>query len=203
MFSGIVEIVGVVLSTLRKDGCIDYTIAPLHPFYDVAIGESIAINGVCLTVTSFTEEQFCVTAVPETLRLTNLSIISKGDLINLERSILANSRIGGHFVQGHVDGVGQVLDIKQDNSKAIIVKISIPEYLTNYIIRKGYITLDGMSITVIDTGDDWFTVTFIPHTQFSTIVQNYHTGSIVNIEVDMMGKYVEKILGAHKHASTN
>lgn len=203
MFSGIVETIGIVMNATPADGCINFTITPIHPFYDVTVGESIAINGVCLTVTGLSDEFFHVTAVPETLRLTNLSKVSRGDLINLERSILPSTRLGGHFVQGHVDGVGQILDIKQDKSQALLVKISIPDYLSNYIIKKGFITLDGMSITIIDTGADWFTVTLIPHTQAVTIVQNYHTGSIVNIEVDMMGKYVEKILGAYKHAYTN
>ena len=203
MFSGIVESTGVIMSIAEENGCKLFTITPLRMFYDVAIGESIAVNGVCLTVTSFTDEIFYVTAVPETLRLTNLSALAQGDLVNLERSLLPSTRIGGHFVQGHVDGTGQILEIKQDNSNALLVKISIPEYLSTYIIRKGYVTLDGMSITIIDTGADWFTVTFIPHTQVVTIVQNYRVGTSINIEVDMMGKYIEKMLGAYTHASTN
>jgi riboflavin synthase len=203
MFTGIVESTGIVMSTTLDKGCIDLKIVPLTNFYDVIVGESIAVNGVCLTVTSFTDEYFEVTAVPETLRLTNLSRLKSGDVINLERSLLPSTRLGGHFVQGHVDGVGQILDVKQDNTRALLVKISIPEYLSQYIIRKGYITLDGMSITIIETVDDWFTVTFIPHTQLITIAQQYRPGTLVNIEVDMMGKYVEKLLGNYKHAATN
>src|SRR3990167_4978899 len=165
MFSGIVEAMGVILSAIPENGCIHFKIAPLRSFYELLIGESIAVNGVCLTVTAIAEDHFSVTAVPETLRLTNLAKLCKGDLINLERSLLPSTRIGGHFVQGHVDGIGQILDLKQDNSHALVVKISIPDYLSQYVIRKGFITIDGISITVIDVDDTWFTVTFIPHTQ--------------------------------------
>jgi riboflavin synthase len=203
MFSGIVESTGIIVNVLDENGCRLLTISPVRMFYDVAIGESIAVNGVCLTVTSFSDELFYVTAVPETLRLTNISQLKKGNMVNLERSILPTTRLGGHYVQGHVDGMGQILEVKQDNSHALLVKISIPEYLSQYIVKKGYITLDGMSITIIDTSDTWFTVTIIPHTQAVTAAQNYAVGTLVNIEVDMMGKYIEKLLGAYKHAHTN
>jgi len=203
MFSGIVESTGIISNLVHENGCRLLTIAPIKMFFDVAVGDSIAINGVCLTVTSFTDEFFHVTAVPETLRLTNIDQLKTGDLVNLERSILPTTRIGGHYVQGHVDGMGQILEIKQDNSHALLVKISIPDYLSQYIVKKGYITLDGMSITVIEAENEWFTVTFIPHTQFVTTVQNYRVGTLINIEVDMMGKYIEKLLGARKHAITN
>ena len=125
------------------------------------------------------------------------------DMVNLERSLTLSSRIGGHYVQGHVEGVGEILEITPDNSEALLVKISIPPKLAKYVIPKGYITLDGMSITVINTTPEWFTVTLIPHTQALTIVKHYKVGDLINIEVDILGKYVEKILGAYTHANSN
>lgn len=199
MFSGIVETIGKILFIDVDQGCKHFTIASYMPFDDLEIGESIAINGVCLTVTSFTATTFTVTAVPETLRLTNLDYLKIEDLVNLERAMKLSSRLGGHYVQGHVDGIGLILESRHDNSDAVLVKISIPPKLSKYVITKGYIALDGMSITVIESQPEWFTVTFIPHTQQATIVQHYREGSWINLEVDMMGKYIEKLLGAHTH----
>lgn len=202
MFSGIVETIGIITRIVLENGCKQFTIAPTMVFADLTVGASVSINGICLTITAFTTDTFCVTAVPETLRLTNLNQLQVNDIVNLERSITLTSRIGGHYVQGHVDGVGQILALKQDNSDAWLVKISIPHALTKYIVAKGYITLDGMSITVIDVTSEWFTVTFIPHTQAATITKHYKEGCWINIEVDIMGKYIEKLLEAHTHANT-
>lgn len=204
MFSGIVECIGTISDVLDADGCKHFTITPALPFDDIAIGDSIAVNGVCLTVTQFTASQFNVTAVPETLRLTNLSQLSVSDHVNLERSLKCNSRIGGHFVQGHVDAVGEILELKHDQqSSALIIKISLPLHLQNKVVNKGYITLDGMSITVIHSAEDGFTITLIPHTQSATIAQHYRIGSQINIEVDILGKYVEKMIGAYAHANSH
>lgn len=202
MFGGIVETTGTITNIQTADGCQHMTIKPDIAFDDVVIGESIAINGVCLTVTALTKDTFNVTAVPETLRLTNLSRFTTGSLVNLERSLKMNARIGGHQVQGHVDGVGEVLEIKKDGGEAWLVKISIPTALSRYIVPKGYITLDGMSITIIETSSEWFTVTFIPHTQAVTTVKDYKVGTLINIEVDITGKYIEKFLGAYQHANS-
>ncbi len=109
----------------------------------------------------------------------------------------ASSRIGGHYVQGHVDAVGEILQLDKDGEKALIAKIRLPATLAKYVVRKGYIAIDGMSITVIDVGDDYFTVTFIPHTQAVSITGQYQPGVSVNLETDILGKYVEKLLGAH------
>jgi riboflavin synthase len=111
--------------------------------------------------------------------------------------------MGGHSVQGHVDGLGEILEINRDNSDALLVKISLPEKLAKYVVNKGYITLDGMSITVIESTPHWFTVTFIPHTQDVTITKEYKVGSKINLEVDIIGKYIEKIVGAYTHAITH
>lgn len=203
MFSGIVECIGYITAIVMQNGCKQLTIKPAIPFDDLHIGDSVSINGICLTVTQFTANDFNVTVVPETLRLTNLDAVEINDSVNLERSLKLGARMGGHYVQGHVDGVGEILDIKHDNSAAWLVKISLPEKLANYVVRKGYITLDGMSITIIDVTPDWFTVTFIPHTQEVTITNQYKVGKKINIESDIFGKYIEKIAGGYVHANTN
>ncbi len=201
MFSGIVETVGYITHLQIEDGCKHFIIKPERAYTDLTLGESIAVNGVCLTVTEFTNDSFHVTAVPETLHLTNLDMLALGSMVNLERSITLNTRLGGHYVQGHVDTTGKILEIESADKKVLLVKIEIPETLNKYIVNKGYITLDGMSITVIESTPHWFTVTFIPHTQDVTIIKQYHIGSMINIEVDMMGKYIEKLLGAQAHAN--
>jgi len=203
MFGGIVETIGTITHLTINDGCKSFVISPQINLDDLSIGDSIAVNGVCLTVTEFSDQSFNVTAVPETLRLTNLDQLSVSDPVNLERSMKLTSRIGGHYVQGHVDGMGKILDIKNDNSSALLVKISIPPRFSKYLINKGYIAIDGMSITIIDATSDWFTVTFIPHTQAVTTVNRYQIGAIVNLEIDMMSKHIEKLLGAYSHANTN
>lgn len=197
MFSGIVECIGYIKSIIMQDGCKHFSISPLLPFNDLNIGDSVSVNGVCLTVTGFTEQQFNVTAVPETLGLTNLDSLNTNDAVNLERSLKLDGRIGGHYVQGHVDGMGEILEISTDHSAALLVKISLPEKMANYVVNKGYITLDGMSITVIEANQNWFSVTFIPHTQEVTTTHQYKVGSKMNIEVDILGKYVEKTLSRH------
>ncbi len=194
MFSGIVECIGQILNVIEIDGCKQLTIAPAIAFTDLNIGDSVAINGVCLTITQFDEKSFQVQIVPETLRLTNLGHLEVGHLVNLERSITLQTRIGGHHVQGHVDGVGIITDIKNDNGSALLVTISVPENIAHFIVKKGYVTLDGMSITIVDVGQNWFTVTLIPHTQDVTIVKRYQLQQAVNIEVDILGKYIDKWL---------
>lgn len=194
MFSGIVTAIGIIQRILTQADAIDFVVRIPDTFNDLTLGESIAVNGVCLTVTGFSQTSVNVTAVPETLRITNLGQLTETSLVNLERSITLNTRLGGHYVQGHVDAVGEILDIQADGSTALLVKISIPPALGKYIVRKGYITLDGMSITVIDTAPTWFTVTFIPHTQQVTVVSQYRKGSKINLEVDILGKYIEKLM---------
>jgi len=194
MFSGIVTAIGIIQRILTHTDSIDFVIRIPDTFNDLTLGESIAVNGVCLTVTGFSQTSMNVTAVPETLRVTNLGQLTETSLVNLERSITLNTRLGGHYVQGHVDAVGEILDIQTEGSTALLVKISIPPALGKYIVRKGYITLDGMSITVIDTAPNWVTVTFIPHTQQVTVVNQYQKGSKINLEVDILGKYIEKLM---------
>jgi riboflavin synthase len=194
MFNGIVECTGVITHNNSSRDCLELAIQPQLAFSDLKTGDSVAVNGVCLTVTEHDAQQFRVTVVPETMRRSNLGMLETGSAVNLERSLRAGDRISGHFVQGHIDSMGEITDVRQDGGNALLVKISMPSALQKYIVAKGYIGLDGMSITVIETGDDWFTVTFIPHTRDVTIVKSYRPGMKINIEVDIMGKYIEKIL---------
>ena len=194
MFTGIVETIGIIQDITILTNCIQFVISPQITFSDILVGDSIAVNGVCLTVTELTESSFFVTAVPETLRITNLNQLTKNNIVNLERSLTLSTRLGGHYVQGHVDSTAEIINLKADDS-AWLVTFNLPSTLTKYIVNKGYITIDGMSITVIDVTSDTFTVTFIPHTQQATIVHQYRLGSKVNIEVDIISKYVEKLLG--------
>lgn len=193
MFSGIVTAIGIIQHILPKKGAIDFIIQVPPSYADLEIGESVAVNGVCLTVTRYAEGNMHVTAVPETLRITNLCELTENSIVNLERSITINTRLGGHYVQGHVDAVGEIIDLQTEGA-ALLVKISIPENLSHYIVNKGYITLDGMSITVIEAASDYFTVTFIPHTQEVTVVNQYGVGSKINLEVDILAKYIEKLI---------
>lgn len=197
MFGGIVEAIGKVQAIEDNEGCKHVTIHPRPSFNELVIGESIAVNGVCLTVTQFDTDSFSVTIVPETLRCSNFGLLKEGAYVNLERSLTPHTRISGHSVQGHVDTTGEIIAIQPDASSAWLVKIAMPEKLAHYIVRKGYIAIDGMSITVIDTGLNWFTVTFIPHTQAVTITQYYQVGTKVNLEVDVVGKYIEKLVEAY------
>tara|TARA_R110000868_G_scaffold399137_1_gene672735 strand:- start:1654 stop:2250 length:597 start_codon:yes stop_codon:yes gene_type:complete len=196
MFSGIAETAGVIRHVEYSQNCLTVIIAPMLPFLDIKIGDSIAVNGVCLTVTAFTNENFTVTIVPETSRLTNLNEMVIGSLVNLERSLKVGDRIGGHYVQGHVDEVGEVASLSHDGDAALLLTIKIPTRLQRYIVPKGYVAIDGMSITVIDAQDDWFSITLIPHTQEVSIANQYKVGTKVNIEVDILSKYIEKIVGA-------
>lgn len=202
MFSGIVETIGTVISIHDSEGCRTFVIKPALSFANLVIGESIAINGVCLTVTQFDESTFTITAVPETLRLTNLAHLNTGSKVNLERALLATARMGGHYVQGHIDCLGTILSIQEDHG-AWLIEIQIPAHVSRYIVKKGYITVDGMSLTIVNCTDHSFTLTLIPHTHNVTIAQHYTASTTVNIEVDIMGKYVEKILGASTHANRN
>lgn len=202
MFNGIVETTGSIETIIDNNDCKLITIKPNKFFGDVEVNDSIAVNGVCLTVIQKQINLFAVTMVPETLRVTNLKTLKVGSLVNLERSLANHARVSGHFVQGHVDGYGKILDIQKEGD-ALLVKISNPKSLAKYIVNKGYIALDGMSITVIRSEPEWFTVTLIPHTQQITIVNQYQVGTEINIEVDMLGKYIEKLLAGQHDTSTH
>jgi riboflavin synthase len=191
MFNGIIEAIGTVTHLEYDVDAIHLTLS--SPYSDLYVGESVAVNGVCLTVVETHEESFKVTVVKETLRVTNFSDIKINDKVNLERSLPFNGRISGHYVQGHVDCIGEIIHIHEE-SIALLVTIRIPYEFQPYIVNKGYIALDGMSITVIKVEQNEFTVTFIPHTQKVTVIPQYKKGSKINIEVDILSKYVKKQL---------
>jgi riboflavin synthase len=195
MFSGIVEETGILEHVAQRPGGTTLTIRAQHVLADTRIGDSIAVNGACLTVIRHQATSFDVEMAPETLRKTSLGQLHQGEPVNLERSLPANGRIGGHVVQGHVDATAEVIDLRPDG-EGVMTMFRAPEALMKYIVPKGYIAVDGMSLTVVDTGPDWFTISFIPHTRAVTVASHYAPGRLVNLEVDILGKYVEKLLAS-------
>ncbi|WP_116963845.1 riboflavin synthase [Fastidiosibacter lacustris] len=196
MFSGIVQEVATVVSIGGKD-VISIEVS-FKRANECKIGDSIAINGVCLTVVNINLNYGNVKfeVVPETLRKTNLGMLKVDDSVNLELSLRLSDFVGGHMVQGHVDGVGVIKSINHEGD-AWLVAISAPEVILQYLVSKGFVTIDGMSITIIEVSKDHFIVTFIPHTIKVTVVKNYKVGTNVNLEADPIGKhihhYMEKI----------
>ena len=188
MFTGIVEEVGVV----RSAGQGRLAIAARIVMPTLEIGGSINVNGTCLTVTTMESGEFTVDVVPETLRRTNLGLLRPGDPINLERPLRADGRLDGHIVQGHVDGTGTVGEISADG-EALMVRIDVPEQLARYVVEKGFIAVDGVSLTVVHCDEAGFSVTVIPHTRDHTIFGSRNVGDAVNIEIDILAKYVERL----------
>lgn len=191
MFTGIVEGVGKVVDVGQQHQIQTLIIQYNDLFSDLQLGESIAVNGVCLTVTAFAPQTFTVECVPETLRRTNLGQLTINDDVNLERALLPTTRMGGHFVQGHVDATTKIMDIKQEGD-AWMVSFELPKTLKAYLVEKGFITIDGMSLTVVDVNDTQFRITFIPHTQKATVVKDYTVGRLVNVEADILAKYIQE-----------
>ncbi|OCA85208.1 riboflavin synthase [Pseudobacillus wudalianchiensis] len=202
MFTGIIEEIGTIEEVLARTQSLQLTIAASKVLEDVHLGDSIAVNGVCLTVTSFTAERFTVDVMPETFQDTSLSKINRGSKVNLERAMAANGRFGGHFVSGHVDGVGTITGKKQVEN-ALYVDISYPSELAPYLMTKGSVALDGTSLTIFYVSEKELTISLIPHTQEETILAKKAIGDPVNIECDMLAKYVERMLNrkAEKPAS--
>ncbi|MBI3330137.1 MAG: riboflavin synthase [Nitrospinae bacterium] len=195
MFSGIVMDIGVLRGVPQGGDAASLIIEASHAFSDVAIGESIAVNGVCLTVVHREASSFTVDVSPETLRVTNLGELQVGDGVNLERSLRLSDRIGGHLVSGHVDGVGTIIE-KRAEANALHFLIQSPKALMRYIVPKGSIAVDGISLTVVACQPEAFQVTIIPHTAAVTTIGRKAMGGTVNLECDMMGKYVERVLQA-------
>lgn len=200
MFTGIVEEMGTVkeLKQVEKDG-VEMTIAGSVVLEDVKLGDSIAVNGACLTVIRFDVESFSVGLAPETLRCTSLGEAEVGALVNLERSVQPNSRMGGHFVQGHVDGAGTIVSFEPEGD-SLWVKVATSPELLRLIVPKGYISVDGTSLTVVKVLDDEsaFTFMLVAYTQQKIVVPFKKVGSKVNLEVDIVGKYVERLLEGYK-----
>ncbi|ABS23042.1 riboflavin synthase [Bacillus cytotoxicus] len=193
MFTGIVEELGTV-STMKQSGdAMKLTIQARFILSDIKIGDSIAVNGICLTATSFTESHFTVDVMPETMKSTSLRMLKQHSQVNLERAMAANGRFGGHFVTGHIDGTGTIVSKKQ-HYNAIYYKIKMPNHLLRYCLQKGSIAIDGTSLTIFDVDDNSITISLIPHTVSESIIGTKEAGDIVNIECDMIGKYIEQFM---------
>lgn len=194
MFTGIIEEVGKIGKIQKQGEFAVLTIQGKKVLSDVQLGDSIAVNGVCLTVTSFGSDYFTADVMAETLRRTSLSELQIGSPVNLERAMAANGRFGGHIVSGHIDGVGEIASITPADN-AVWYKIKTQPQIMRYIIEKGSITIDGISLTVVDCDAESFRVSIIPHTIANTNLGHKKVGSVVNLENDVVGKYVEKLLG--------
>ena len=189
MFTGIVEEVGQV----KAIGNGTLQIQATKVLEDVKLGDSIAVNGICLTVTGFNSHSFQADVMPETIKRTSLGELKLGSPVNLERALTLSSRLGGHIVSGHIDGTGRIVSLKEDKN-AILMKIQTDGAILRYIVEKGSVALDGISLTVAQVGTRDFTVSLIPHTSQVTNLSAKGEGSLINIENDVVGKYVAKLL---------
>ena len=198
MFTGLIEGVGSLAAREMRGGDARLRIdTGTLPFGDAALGESIAVNGTCLTVVAFGDAHFEADASNETLSLTTLGALPVGRALNLERAMRPNDRLGGHLVSGHVDGVGRVLSIHED-ARAQRWRFSAPRALSRYIAKKGSICVDGTSLTVNEAGDGGFEVALVPHTVSHTAFAQTRAGDAVNLEVDLVARYVERLLSARE-----
>lgn len=193
MFTGIIEEIGTILSVHSGRLSSTLTISAGKILDDVKIGDSICVNGVCLTVTSFTKNSFTADVMGETLRRSNLGALSVKSPVNLERALSLTARLGGHIVSGHIDGTGKIASIRKE-STAYWFTIHAAPSLLRYIVEKGSIAIDGVSLTVAHTDEKSFQVSIIPHTSTHTTLLKKKSGDVVNLECDVIGKYVEKLL---------
>lgn len=189
MFTGIVEEVGQVRSF--QDGVLTIQAKTVLP--DTKVGDSVAVNGACLTVTRLLPSGFAVDVVPETLRKTNLGQLQPGAGVNLERAIAVGDRLGGHIVQGHVEGTAEIVSFTPDGADGLMAVYRAPRALMRYIVPKGFVAVDGVSLTVVDCKDDTFSVTLIPFTREQTNLTAYRPGDRVNLETDIIARYVERL----------
>jgi riboflavin synthase len=194
MFTGIVEELGAVKNVLTSRQSAKLSIAADIVLQNVKLGDSIAVNGVCLTVTEHGRNWFSADVMPETMHRTALGDLTSGGKVNLERALRLSDRLGGHIVSGHIDGVG-IIQSKQLLENAILLSLQADPRLLRYVVNKGSVALDGISLTVVDCGKDWLSVSIIPHTLASTTLHFKSVGDKVNIETDMIAKYAEKLLG--------
>lgn len=193
LFTGIVEEIGTVSSVKQGANSLQLTISCEKVLSDARIGDSIAVNGVCLTVANFTRGHFIADVMPETVKATTIQSLAAGSVVNLERAMAANGRFGGHIVSGHVDSTGEIVSLRQVEN-AIYMEIRIDEEFLRYFIPKGSVTVDGTSLTVFGVTDSGFIISLIPVTQEDSIIGRKRIGDFVNIECDMLAKYVERLL---------
>lgn len=196
MFTGIIEEVGTVQNISLKGNSGSISIKASKVLENSLIGDSIAVNGVCLTVTNMTNSSFTADVMAETVRRTNLGFLTSGSKVNLERAMAADGRFGGHIVSGHIDGTGTIISLKKEEN-AVWVHIKASQEIINLIVEKGSITIDGISLTVasVDDSTSQFAVSVIPHTASETTLLTKSCGDIVNLENDIVAKYVQKLLG--------
>lgn len=195
MFTGIVEEVGRVAELARRGEIAWLEIAAENVVDGLRVGDSIAVNGACLTAVAVRSGGFALELVPETLRRTNLGALEPGSAVNLERALMPTSRMGGHFVQGHIDATGDVVALKPQG-ESTLVRFRAPAELLRYVVPKGFIAIDGASLTVVDVDRDRFRIAYVPHTLVHTIAGGYRPGDRVNLEPDILGKYVERLIAA-------
>ncbi|WP_336046251.1 riboflavin synthase [Solibacillus ferritrahens] len=193
MFTGIIEELGTVEKISQSTQTMELSIRASKILEDVKLGDSIAVNGVCLTVKKFSSNSFLADVMPETVKATSLKQLTVGMHVNLERAMLANGRFGGHIVSGHVDGVA-IIQRKRPVANAVYVDLAMDRTLIAQCIEKGSITVDGISLTIFNVSDTLVTISLIPHTYEQTVLGYKKAGDVVNIETDLIGKYVKKHL---------
>lgn len=193
MFTGIIEEMGIVQSVAEGSKSAVLTVQADKVLNDSKIGDSIAVNGVCLTVTSIHGGLFKADVMAETLRRSSLGSLVRGSYVNLERAMAADGRFGGHIVSGHIDGTGSIVSMKREDN-AVWVRIKTPSNILKFIVEKGSVAIDGISLTVAGLDDESFMVSVIPHTGSETTLLRKSAGDIVNLENDVIGKYVERLL---------
>jgi riboflavin synthase len=189
MFTGIIAEIGTVISLLPGK----LTVGAGSILKGLELGASVAVNGACLTVTAFDEKSFQVDLAPETERRTTLGQLKKGDPLNLERAMGLGGELGGHLVQGHVDGTGRITGIRPEGS-AEIFRFNAPPEIMRYLVEKGFIAIEGVSLTITGLGADYFEVSVIEFTRLNTVLKNRRSGDAVNLEIDIMAKYAEKFM---------
>ncbi|MEV4440488.1 riboflavin synthase [Streptomyces sp. NPDC049577] len=194
MFTGIVEELGEVVAVEKLGDSSRFRLRGPVVTEDAKHGDSIAVNGVCLTVVETADGEFTADVMAESLNRSSLGALGPGSRVNLERPMALGGRLGGHLVQGHVDGTGTILE-RRPAEHWEIVKVALPDGLGRYVVEKGSITVDGVSLTVVEAGDDWFTISLIPTTLDLTTLGLKQPGDPVNLEVDVLAKYVERLMG--------
>jgi riboflavin synthase len=191
MFTGLIQGIGKVKTIRRVHDDMRFTVAPIYEFTDCRVGDSISVDGVCLTVTDVSEGIFRMDVSGETLSRSTLNLLRQGDEVNLEMALRLTDRLGGHLVSGHVDGIGKILK-KEKQQRSWLIGIGIDEQISRYTIEKGSIAVDGISLTINQCKENYFEVNIIPQTGDVTTILKKKVGDLVNVEADLIGKYIEK-----------
>ena len=193
MFTGIIEETGTVKGIDRRGGVLRLTIEAHTVCEDIKVGDSVAVNGACLTVVDFDHKSISFDIMDETLKVTNLGKIKLAQKVNLERSLKVSDRLSGHLISGHIDGMGR-LAMRQASGKNLVLRIVTSTDIMRYLVPKGSVAVDGISLTIVDLGKDYFTVHIIPHTLRMTNLDSKKVGDMLNLEVDLLSKYVQRYL---------